>query len=64
MAKINAFHTTLFAQYSEDSCARRPTAMVRCSITWCMLYGCGMSDSNAHSPVNVPVLVLGGGSAR
>jgi hypothetical protein len=26
-----------------------------------MIYGCGMSDSNAHSPVNVPVLVLGGG---
>ena len=25
-----------------------------------LLYGCGMSDSNAHSPLNLPVLLLGG----
>ena len=29
-----------------------------------MIYGCGMSDSNAHSPLNVPVLVLGGGDRQ
>ena len=25
-----------------------------------LLYGCGMSDSNSHSPLNLPVLLLGG----
>ena len=25
-----------------------------------LLYGCGMSDSNAHSPLDLPVLLLGG----
>ena len=25
-----------------------------------LLYGCGMSHSNAHSPLDLPVLLLGG----
>ena len=33
MSKINTYHTELFAKYLERSCARRPTATARCSIT-------------------------------
>jgi hypothetical protein len=29
-----------------------------------MIYGAGMADSNAHSPLNIPVLVAGGGSGH
>jgi hypothetical protein len=63
MAKINVFHATLFAGYlkklaeTADGDGTLLDHMV-------MLYGCGMSNSNSHSPVNVPVLVLGGGSGR
>jgi hypothetical protein len=61
MAKINVFHATLFAAYLKRL---RDTPDGDGSLLdhIVMLYGCGMSDSNAHSPVNVPVLVLGGGS--
>ncbi len=42
------------------SCARPGTATVRCSITCCCIYGAGMSDSNAHDPNNLPILLMGG----
>jgi hypothetical protein len=61
MAKINVFHTTLFASYLKRL-RETPDGDGSLLDHMVMLYGCGMSDSNAHSPVNVPVLVLGGGS--
>ena len=63
MSKINTYHATLFADYlgklraTPDGDGSLLDHMV-------MIYGCGMSDSNAHSPVNVPVLVLGGGAGQ
>jgi hypothetical protein len=63
MAKINVYHTSLFAEYlaklrdTPDGDGSLLDHMV-------MLYGCGMSDSNSHSPLNVPVVVLGGGSGQ
>jgi hypothetical protein len=27
-----------------------------------LMYGAGMSDSNAHSPYNLPIVLLGGGA--
>jgi hypothetical protein len=27
-----------------------------------MVYGCGMSDGNAHDPLNLPILLVGGGA--
>ena len=63
MSKINAYHASLFAGYLEQL---RSTADGDGSLLdhMTMIYGCGMSDSNAHSPVNVPVLVLGGANGR
>jgi hypothetical protein len=61
LLKIKVHHGALFAYYldklqaTQDGDGSLLDHMV-------MLYGCGMSDSNAHSPVNVPVLLLGGGS--
>ena len=63
MSKINAYHTSLFSEYLEKL---RTTADGDGSLLdhMTMIYGCGMSDSNAHSPVNIPVLVLGGANGR
>ncbi|MGE3507670.1 MAG: DUF1552 domain-containing protein [Vicinamibacterales bacterium] len=61
MAKINVFHATLFAAYLKKL-RETPDGDGSLLDHMVMLYGCGMSDSNAHSPDNVPVLVLGGGS--
>ncbi len=63
MAKINAYHTSLFAEYLGKL---RATADGDGSLLdhMMLIYGCGMSDSNAHSPVNVPVLVMGGANGR
>jgi len=63
MAKINAYHATLFGEYLEKL-RNTPDGDGSLLDHMVMIYGCGMSDSNAHSPVNVPVLVLGGGSGQ
>ena len=63
MAKINAYHASLFAEYLGKL---RATADGDGSLLdhMMLIYGCGMSDSNAHSPVNVPVLLVGGANGR
>jgi hypothetical protein len=63
MAKINAYHTTLFAGYLKKL-RETPDGDGSLLDHMMLVYGCGMSDSNAHSPLNVPVLVLGGGSGQ
>jgi hypothetical protein len=63
MSKINTYHTTLFSVYlkklrdTPDGDGSLLDHMV-------LIYGCGMSNSNSHSPINVPVLLLGGGSGQ
>jgi hypothetical protein len=63
MSKINVYHMTLFADYIEKLRAT-PDGDGSLFDHMVMLYGCGMSDSNSHSTVNCPVLVLGGGSGQ
>lgn len=63
MSKINVYHTTLFAEYVEKL-RKTPDGNGSLFDHMVMIYGCGMSDSNAHSPINVPVLVLGTGGGR
>src|SRR3984893_10704687 len=60
VAKINAYHVQLFA-YLLDKL--RSTADGDGSLLdhMTMIYGAGMADSNAHSPLNIPVVVVGGG---
>jgi len=63
MAKINAFHVSLFAYFLEklkstpegDGCLLDHTLY---------LYGSGMGNPNVHDHVNLPILVAGGGAGR
>jgi hypothetical protein len=63
MAKINAFHVSLFAYYLEKlrSTPEGDGSLLDHSL---VLYGSGMGDPNIHDHVNLPILVAGGrGSA-
>ncbi|MEE2636284.1 MAG: DUF1552 domain-containing protein [Acidobacteriota bacterium] len=59
MAKINAYHTSLFAEYLTKLRAT-PDGEGSLLDNMLLLFGCGMSDSNAHSPLDLPVLLVGG----
>jgi hypothetical protein len=59
MAKINAFHVSLFAYFLEKlkSTPEGNGSLLDHSL---YLYGSGMGDPNVHSHVNLPILVAGG----
>ena len=59
MSKINAYHASMFADYLAKL-RSTPDGDGSLLDNMLLLYGCGMSDSNAHSPLNLPVLLLGG----
>jgi hypothetical protein len=63
MSRINRYHTTLFSQYlaklrgTPDGDGNLLDHMI-------ILYGSGISNSNGHSGVNLPLLLLGGGAGK
>jgi hypothetical protein len=61
MAKINAFHVSLFAYFLEKlkSTPEADGSLLDHSL---YLYGSGMGDPNVHDHVNLPILVAGGGA--
>ena len=61
MAKINAFHVSLFAYFLEKlkSTPEGDGSLLDHSL---YLYGSGMGDPNVHNHVNLPILVAGGGA--
>lgn len=63
LAKINAYHVKLFAYFLEKlrSLPDGDGTLLDHSL---ILYGAGMSDSNAHDPRNLPILLAGGGAGR
>jgi hypothetical protein len=63
MAKINAFHVSLFAYYLEKlkSTPDGDGSLLDHSL---VLYGSGMGNPNIHDHVNLPVVVAGGGAGR
>jgi hypothetical protein len=61
VAKINTFHATLFAYYLEKL-RSTPDGDGSLLDHMLVLYGSGMSDSNAHSPNDLPILLVGGGA--
>ena len=63
MSKINAYHASLFADYLAKL-RSTPDGDGSLLDNMLILYGCGMSDSNAHSPLDLPVLLLGGCGGR
>ena len=63
MAKINAFHVSLFAYYLEKlkSTPEGDGSLLDHGL---FLYGSGMGNPNVHDHVNLPILVAGGAAGR
>jgi len=61
MAKINAFHVSLFAYYLDRLRATREGDGTLLD-HGLYLYGSGMGDPNVHNHINLPVLVAGNGA--
>lgn len=63
MAKINAFHVSLFAYFLEK--LKSTPEGDGCLLDHGLyLYGSGMGNPNVHDHVNLPILVAGGGAGR
>ena len=63
VAKINAFHVSLFAYFLEKLKATRDGAGTLLDHSL-YLYGSGMGNPNVHDHVNLPILVAGGSAGR
>lgn len=61
--KINAYHVSLFARLLEKmrDAQDGDGSLLDHSI---MLYGCGMGDSDHHTPVDMPAVLAGGGCGQ
>jgi hypothetical protein len=61
LAKINVFHLQAFARFLEkmQSTPDGDGSLLDHSM---IIYGAGMSNSNAHDPTNLPILLAGGGA--
>jgi hypothetical protein len=63
LAKINAYHVSLFARFLQKLGAT-PDGDGSLLDHIIMIYGAGMSDSNTHDPLNLPILLVGGGCGQ
>lgn len=63
MARINAFHVSLFAYFLEKLKAT-PEGGGTLLDHSLLLYGSGMGNPNVHDHVNLPILVAGGGAGK
>jgi hypothetical protein len=63
MAKINAFHVSLFAYYL-DKLKATPDGDGTLLDHSLVLYGSGMGNPNIHDHVNLPIVVAGGAAGR
>ncbi len=61
LTKINTYHVELFAAFVEKL-RSTPDGDGSLLDHMVLMYGAGMSDSNAHSPYNLPIVLLGGGA--
>jgi hypothetical protein len=63
ITKINTFHASLFAYYVEKL-RSTPDGDGSLLDHLLLMYGAGMSDSDAHSPNTLPILLAGGGAGQ
>ena len=63
VARINAYHVTMFA-YLLDKLRSTPDGDGTLLDHMTMMYGAGIADSNDHSPINVPIVLAGGGAGN
>jgi Protein of unknown function (DUF1552) len=63
VAKINAYHMRMFAgllQKLQTTADGDGTLLDHVT----MMYGAGMADSNSHSPIDIPMILAGGGAGN
>jgi hypothetical protein len=61
VAKINAYHMQMFARFLAKLQATADgdgTLLDHLTV----MYGAGMADSNSHSPIDIPMILAGGGA--
>src|SRR5947209_7517746 len=63
VAKINAYHVKMFA-YLLDKLRSTPDGDGTVLDHMTMMYGSGIADSNSHSPIDIPLLLAGGGAGN
>jgi hypothetical protein len=63
VAKINAYHMSLFAHFVKKL-SETPDGDGSLLDHIIVLYGSPISDGNSHSPDNLPILLVGGGSGQ
>jgi uncharacterized protein DUF1552 len=60
LTKINSYHVSLFAKFLEKL-RTTPDGDGSLLDHVMMIYGSGMSNGNGHDPLNLPILLVGGG---
>ena len=63
LTRINVYHVQLFAYFLEKLRTTRDGDGSLLDHVL-MIYGAGMSDGNAHSPSNLPIVLVGGAAGR
>jgi hypothetical protein len=63
VAKINAYHVKMFTYFLEKL-QSTPDGDGTLLDHMTMMYGAGIADSNDHSPLNVPIILVGGGAGN
>lgn len=63
VAKINAYHMRMFATLLEKLQAT-PDGDGTLLDHVTMMYGAGIADSNSHSPIDIPMILAGGGAGH
>jgi hypothetical protein len=63
VAKINAYHMSLFTSFV-TKLAETPDGDGSLLDHIILLYGSPISDGNSHSPDNLPIILVGGGSGE
>ena len=63
LTKINTYHVGLFASFVEKL-RSTPDGDGSLLDHMVLMYGAGMSDSNSHSPYDLPIVLLGGGAGQ
>jgi hypothetical protein len=63
VAKINAYHVQMFARLlAKLQTTPDGDGTLLDHVT--MMYGAGMADSNSHSPIDIPMILAGGGAGN
>ena len=63
VAKVNAYHVKMFT-YLLEKLRATPDGDGTLLDHVTLMYGAGMADSNSHSPIDIPLILAGGGAGH